>query len=79
MSCVVTCCVCLCVFVRQVLGGRAGAAVAEVRADSGDEHSQHQKHRPSETGRVGHQTTLRMYTHTHTHTRHNMAQQCVVT
>uniref|UniRef100_A0A8C2XBV7 Vacuolar protein sorting-associated protein 52 homolog n=1 Tax=Cyclopterus lumpus TaxID=8103 RepID=A0A8C2XBV7_CYCLU len=43
---------------RQVLGGGAGAAVAEVRAHPGDEHPQHPKHRPPETGSTGHQTPL---------------------
>lgn len=49
----------------QVLGSSAGASVAEVRADSGDEHPQHQKHGPSETGSAGHPTALRKSGHSH--------------
>ncbi|XP_030202193.1 vacuolar protein sorting-associated protein 52 homolog isoform X4 [Gadus morhua] len=42
----------------QVLGGGAGAAVAALRVDPGDEHPQHQEHGPSETRTAGHQTPL---------------------
>lgn len=46
------------VCVAQVLGGRAGDAVAEVWTHPGDEHSQYPEHWPPETGSTGHQTAL---------------------
>lgn len=49
------------VCVAQVLGGRAGDAVAQVWTHPGDEHSQHPEHWPPETGSTGHQTALRRF------------------
>lgn len=58
---------CFCICIVQVLGGCARIVVAKIWAHFGDEHPEHSKHWPSETGCTGHQTTLCTKPHTQTH------------